>query len=160
MARALEGIEHYPVLGIGAMNFEVYSLDWHEVHMTYLEVAVEGGVPSLILYLLFFWCGFRNLHLVMKRKDLGQDLKLFAWALHSSLVGFIVGALFSPEAYQFFPYFAVAYTSVLFALVKDGDGLRSAAPSVAIPRATPVNAAKQPGYREPQPVLFRAILDK
>jgi O-antigen ligase len=163
MSRALEGIERYPILGIGTMNFEVYSLDWHEVHMTYLEIAVEGGLVSLILYLLFFWRGFRNLHLVMKRKDLGQELKLFAWALHSSLVGFIVGALFSPEAYQFFPYFAVAYTSVLFALAQEGDRLRSPAPSLVVPRATSVTAVKPPGSREPQPqhVLFRRpILDK
>lgn len=161
MSRALEGIEHYPILGIGPMNFQVYSLDWHEVHMTYLEVAVEGGFPSLILYLLFFWCGFRNLHLVMKRKDLSPDLKLFAWALHSSLVGFVVGALFSPEAYQFFPYFSVAYTSVLLALVHDGDRLKSPAPSM-VPSATSATAVKQPGYREPQPqhVLYRPILDK
>jgi len=163
MSRAIEGIEHYPILGIGPMNFMVYSLDWHEVHMTYLEIAVEGGFPSLLLYLLFFSCGFRNLHLVMKRKDLGPDLKLFAWALHSSLVGFIVGALFSPEAYQFFPYFAVAYTSVLFALAQEGDRLKSPAPSPVVPRSTSVTAVKQPGYREPQPqhVLFRRpILDK
>lgn len=160
MSRALEGIEHYPILGIGPMNFQVYSLDWHEVHMTYLEIAVEGGFPSLILYLLFFWCGFRNLHQVMQRKDLGQDLKLFAWALHSSLVGFIVGALFSPEAYQFFPYFAVAYTSVLFALAQDSDRLRSA--PLAPPRSTSVTAVKRPGSREPQPqpVFYRPILDK
>ena len=25
-----------------------------EVHMTYLQIAVEGGIPSLILFLLFF----------------------------------------------------------------------------------------------------------
>ena len=31
------------------------------------------------------------------------------------MIGFAVGALFAPEAYQFFPYFAVAYTSALVA---------------------------------------------
>ena len=46
---------------------------------------------------------------------------LFSGALHASLIGFAFGALFSPEAYQFFPYFAVAYTSALLAIVKEGD---------------------------------------
>jgi O-antigen ligase len=89
--------------------------------MTYLQIAVEGGITSLILYLLFFWRGFRNLRYLLKRKDLDPDLMLFAGALHASLIGFGFGALFSPEAYQFFPYFAVAYTSALLAFVKEND---------------------------------------
>jgi hypothetical protein len=121
MERAIEGIEHYPILGIGTQNFETYSTVWREVHMTYLQIAVEGGIPSLILYLLFFWRGFRNLKHLLKRKDLESDLKLFAGALHASLIGFAIGALFSPEAYQFFPYFAVAYTSALRACVKEKE---------------------------------------
>jgi O-antigen ligase len=121
MQRAIEGIERYPILGIGTQNFETYSTVWREVHMTYMQIAVEGGIPSLILYLLFFWRGFRNLKYLLKRKDLDPDLKLFTGALHASLIGFGFGALFSPEAYQFFPYFAVAYTSALLAFVKEND---------------------------------------
>lgn len=89
--------------------------------MTYLQVAVEGGIPALILYLLFFYRGFWNIRQLFKRRNLSPELKLFVAALHSSLVGFAVGALFSPEAYQFFPYFAVAYTSALLAFVKDSE---------------------------------------
>jgi len=44
-------------------------------------------------------------------------------ALHSSMVGFVIGALFSPEAYQFFPYFAVAYTSALVATLREQEGI-------------------------------------
>ncbi|HLZ39526.1 MAG TPA: O-antigen ligase family protein [Candidatus Sulfotelmatobacter sp.] len=121
MLKAIEGIEHYPILGIGANNFTNYSGIWHEVHMTYLEIAVEGGIPSLILYLLFFGCGFRNLRLLRKRKNLPLEYQVFAGAMHASLIGFVVGALFGPEAYHLFPYFAVAYTSVLLALVNRMD---------------------------------------
>jgi O-Antigen ligase len=126
--RSLEGIEHYPILGLGMRNFDVYSGEWLDVHMTYLQICVEGGIPVLILYLLFINSGFRNLKQLRKRakkkKDLDSETILFAAALHSSLVGFIVGALFAPEAYQFFPYFAVAYTACLAAIVKEtlGDG--------------------------------------
>lgn len=128
MIRALEGIEHYPILGIGAENFLSYSGDWHEVHMTYLQVAVEGGIPSLILYLLIFRLGFRNLREVGKRKDLQVEDEVFRGAMHSSFVGFMVGALFSPEAYHFFPFFAVAYTSAMVAMFKRKDAGDAPAP--------------------------------
>jgi hypothetical protein len=39
------------------------------------------------------------------------------------LIGFVVGALFAPEAYQFFPYFAIAYTSALVATVAERERL-------------------------------------
>ncbi|HEY1658730.1 MAG TPA: O-antigen ligase family protein [Candidatus Sulfotelmatobacter sp.] len=121
MLKALEGIERYPILGVGVRNFEVYSTVWREVHMTYLEIAVEGGVPAAILYILFFACGFRSLKRLRRRKDLDPEMALFVGALHSSLVGFVVGALFSPEAYQFFPYFAVAYASAFLAIVEEKE---------------------------------------
>ncbi|MFZ0759494.1 MAG: O-antigen ligase family protein [Candidatus Sulfotelmatobacter sp.] len=121
MNRAVEGIEHYPILGLGVRNFQVYSGVWHDVHMTYLQIAVEGGIPSLILYLLFFASAFRNLRQLRRRQDLDVHTTLFVGGLHSSMIGFVVGALFAPEAYQFFPYFSVAYTSALVAMIAERE---------------------------------------
>jgi len=121
MAKAVEGIEHYPILGLGARNFPVYSEIWHDVHMTYLQIAVEGGIPSLILYLLFFASAFRNLKKLRRRKDLDVHTTLFVGGLHASMIGFVIGALFAPEAYQFFPYFAVSYTSALVATINERE---------------------------------------
>lgn len=129
MKKALEGIAHYPVLGIGAGNFTSYSEDWHEVHMTYLQICVEGGIPALILYLMFFYSGFRNLRIMRKARNLDEHTVLFVGALHGSLIGFIVGAMFAPEAYQFFPYFAVAFTSTLLQTLRE----RELEPSIASP---------------------------
>jgi len=139
MQRAVECIEHYPILGIGTRNFETYSTVWREVHMTYLQITAEGGIVALILYLMFFGKGFANLRRLLKRKDLGPEVDLFTGALYSSLVGFVVGALFSPEAYQFFPFFAVAYTSALYAYVQEGDKAKAAAPA-------PVRQGASPAY--------------
>jgi len=119
--RSLEGIEHYPILGIGVHGFPPYSTKWKEVHNSYLQIAVEGGIPVLILYLMFFARGFKNLKILRRRRDLDTETTLLVGALHSSLIGFLVGAFFAPEAYQFFPYFAVAYTSVIFAIVKERE---------------------------------------
>jgi O-antigen ligase len=121
MAKALEGIAHYPVLGLGVRNFPIYSGAWRDVHMTYLQIAVEGGIPALILYLLFFARGFSNLRKMLRRRDLDVQTTLIVGALHSSMVGFAVGALFAPEAYQFFPYFSVAYTSALLAIITERE---------------------------------------
>ncbi len=128
MKRALQGIERYPILGVGARNFQVYSGVWRDVHMTYLQIAVEGGIPSLILYLLFFGSAFANLKRLRRRKDLDMQTTLFVGGLHSSMIGFVIGALFAPEAYQFFPYFAVAYISALVATIAE----REHAPELAV----------------------------
>jgi O-antigen ligase len=119
MMKAVEAIEKYPILGIGVNNFQTFSGDWHEVHMSYLQIASEGGIPVLVLYLMFFRRGFKNLKRLRKMKDLDRDEKLFVGALHSSLVGFVTGALFAPVAYQFFSYFAVAYTATLLKILEE-----------------------------------------
>ena len=134
MVIALRGIARYPVLGIGVHNFRSYSGLWRDVHMTYLQMGVEGGIPALTLYLMFFGRAFSNLRRIRKAKNLPADNVLFAGALHSSLVGFAVGALFSPEAYQYFPYFSVAYTSVLLVLTQEKQ---QAAPALSQPSNPP-----------------------
>jgi O-antigen ligase len=121
MHKAIEGIERYPLLGLGVRNFQEYSGVWRDVHIAYLQIAVEGGIPSLIFYLLFFSRGFGNLRKLLRRKDLDAETTLFVGALHSSLIGFVVGALFAPEAYQLFPYFSVAYTAVLLVIISERE---------------------------------------
>jgi O-antigen ligase len=117
--KALEGIVRYPILGVGVRNFQVYSTVWANVHVTYLEIAVEGGIPALVLYLLFFARAFSNLKKLRGRKDLDVHTVLFIGGLHSSMIGFVIGASFAPEAYQYFPYFSVAYTSALVATIAE-----------------------------------------
>ena len=121
MARSLEGIEHYPIFGLGMRNFPEYSLIWHDVHMTYLQICVEGGIPVVILYIWFFAIAFKKLKILRRRTDLDENVVLFVGALTSSLVGFVFGALFAPEAYQLFPYFSVAFIATLLQTVKEQD---------------------------------------
>jgi hypothetical protein len=120
MAKSIEGIEHYP-LGVGLGNFTVYSGAWREVHVSYLQIAAEGGIAALVVYILFFGRGFGNLRRLRQMPSYDPEIDLFAGALYATLIGFVVGALFAPEAYQYFPYFAVAYTSVLLAIAKERE---------------------------------------
>jgi O-antigen ligase len=112
-AESLSLMKRYPIFGLGAGNFKNFAGSWQDVHVAYLQIGVEGGIPALILFLMFFWRGFVNLRRVRRRPDLDNETRFFADAVYGSLLAYVVGALFAPEAYQYFPLFAVAYTSVL-----------------------------------------------
>lgn len=129
MKIAVQAMVHYPLTGLGTGDFLSYSGRWKAVHMTYLQIGAEGGIPVLILYLLFFYSGFRNLRQLKKRRDLDPEAGMFVSALYCCLVGFVVGACFAPEAYQFFPYFTVAYTAALFSTVKEQEAETALTPA-------------------------------
>jgi O-antigen ligase len=103
---------------------------WKDVHASYLQIASEGGIPILILYLMFFARGFANLKKLRRDKSLDAEGAIFAGALTSSLVGFAVGACFAPEAYQYYPYFIVCYTSAFVAMSK--ERANSEAPAITL----------------------------
>jgi len=146
MAKAVDAIVHYPVFGVGAGNFIVYSGMWKNVHASYLQIAAEGGLPVFFLYLMFFARGFANLRYLGRLKTLDKELDIFLAASRGSLVGFVVGACFAPEAYQFFPYLAVCYTSVLVAMVTEEKRAEEAAPArVALPVRGFANTYMYPG---------------
>ncbi len=128
MIESVKTVGRYP-LGIGLGNFPSYSGTWREVHVAYLQIAVEGGIGAFVLYLMFFARGFGNLRQLRRLPGYDADTGLFAGALYASLIGFVVGACFAPEAYQYFPYFAVAYTSVLLAVVKEKESGSEILPS-------------------------------
>jgi len=120
MIESMKTIVHSP-WGVGMGNFAISSGTWREVHTSYLQLGSEGGLGALLLYLLFFGRGFANLKKLRRIPGYDPDMELFAGALFATLVGFLVGSLFAPEAYQYFPYFAVAYTSVMLAIAKESQ---------------------------------------
>jgi putative inorganic carbon (HCO3(-)) transporter len=106
----------HPVFGVGAGNFPVATEAWRVAHNTYTELSAEGGFPALILFLTFLVLAFRNVRRVRKTSRYREDeqIQLFASAMWASLAAYVVGAMFSSTEYQLFPYFMVAYTSVLY----------------------------------------------
>jgi O-antigen ligase len=153
--KSIEAIEHHPLLGVGPHCFANYSGIWKVVHNAYLQIGAEAGIPALILYVMFLGSAFRNLRQLRKRGDLDLHTTLFVGALHSSLIGFAVGALFAPSGYNYFPYFAVAQTSVLMAIVREKDA-SVAAPELAKEpgRRLGVYARTQPSSSKPIPSLY------
>lgn len=103
----------HPLLGVGPGNFESYTGTWQVTHNAYTQMSSEGGIPALILYVLILWRAFKNLGMLRRRVADQTEQVLITGALRASLVGFIVGSFFASVAYNYFPYFAVAYTSSL-----------------------------------------------
>jgi O-antigen ligase len=117
--RSIDITVKHPLFGVGPGNFQVMSGSWHETHNSYTQMSSEGGVPALILYVMVLWCGFKNLRATQRLVRRTSKFCLLAQALYASLAGFVVGSLFASVAYQFFPYFLVAYTRALLWIAKE-----------------------------------------
>jgi O-antigen ligase len=117
--RSLVVTAQHPLFGVGPGNFEVISGNWHVTHNSFTEMSAEGGLPAFILYVLILWKGFRNLKLVKRLGRRQARLRLMAKALRASLVGYVVGAAFASTAYEYLPYFLVAYTTALLWIARN-----------------------------------------
>lgn len=117
LIKSLVVTAQHPLFGVGAGNFQVVSGMWHETHNSYTQVSSEGGVPALILYLLILWRAFANVGEAKQRAPAGKEELVWVSALRASLLGFVVGSAFASVAYLLFPYFLVAYTSILHGVV-------------------------------------------
>ncbi len=155
MITSLKTIARYP-WGVGVGNFQIVSGVWRDVHTSYLQIASEGGLLALLFYLLFFFRGFANLRQLRDIPYDDPDMKLFSGALFATLVGFLVGSLFAPEAYQYFTYFAVAYTSVMLAMAREkqqeqGQPARWEHPRWSAVRATSAATRREADIRTARP---------
>ncbi|MBI4271503.1 MAG: O-antigen ligase family protein [Candidatus Rokubacteria bacterium] len=114
----------HPVVGAG-VGQNVLALHaeegtrWTAVHNVYLEVAVELGLPGLVLFLALLGGSIRAACLVQRRSAGVPGLRpLFALAegIQVSLVAFAVAGFFHPVAYHLYFYYvaglAVAASAV------------------------------------------------
>jgi putative inorganic carbon (hco3(-)) transporter len=114
--RSVEVTKEHPLFGVGPGNFEQISGSWHVAHNSYTQISSEGGIPALILYLLVLWGGFKYVRQTRRFVHKQKGTNLFANGLQASLVGYVAGSCFLSVSYAFFPYFLVAYTTVLFSI--------------------------------------------
>jgi putative inorganic carbon (HCO3(-)) transporter len=113
---SVEEAIHHPVFGVGAGQFGAATRTWRVTHNTYSEFAAEGGFPALFLYLSILYLAFRNLRKIRSLAYYREnpEIRVFSGALWASLLAFVVGSFFASFEYELFPYFMVAYTSVLY----------------------------------------------
>ena len=114
LVRSLKVTAEHPLFGVGPGNFETVSGSWHVTHNSFTQMSSEGGIPAFILYVLILWRALVNLRAVRRLRKSGKEIRLFSMGLEASLAAYLVGSLFASEAYQFFPYFLIAYTTALY----------------------------------------------
>ena len=102
----------HPILGAGldtgllAMN-QVRGNLWAQVHNTYLNYALDLGLPGLALFVALQATSFRSARRVecMATEAAGAELKAFAAGVRVSLGGFALAAFFHPVPYHFYFYY-------------------------------------------------------
>ena len=113
---SVETALRHPIFGVGAGNFEVTNGSWRVAHNAYTELAAEGGIPALILFVLVFYCTFRNLRRVRKSQAYKRDpvIRGLTGGLWVSAAAYVMSAFFASTEYSMYPYFLVAYTTALY----------------------------------------------
>jgi O-antigen ligase len=127
----LAAVEHaveHPLMGAGlGMNIlvlnESVGATWRSVHNTYLEYAVDLGMPGLVLFVLLLRSCWRSVRTA--RRTASPETAQLAEGIEISLLAFSVAALFHPAAYEFYFYF-VAGLAVAAKVVSDREGLVAA----------------------------------
>jgi O-antigen ligase len=112
LVRSLEITLQHPIFGVGPGQFSQLSGSWHETHNTYTGFSSEGGIPSLIIFLVLIERAFRNLRFVRSVAQ-GKQAWYLAGAVNSALVAYLVGAFFLSTQYWLVPYLLVAYSTAL-----------------------------------------------
>ena len=114
----------YPLFGVGigqnvlALN-EVGAPRWSLVHNVYLQIAVDLGIPALLVYVLLFYRAFRSVREARRAWSArGVDLYYLAQGLEISMLGFAVAAMFYPIAYHFFFYYLLGLAMVVKGLCR------------------------------------------
>jgi len=102
---ALQLIDESPIVGIGPNEYNrIYSQRIEgdirrSLHSWYLKVAVDGGVPALVLFLLLFLATFlAALRLALRGPDPG--LRAEGWTFAFLIVGLTVFGTFSSVPYS------------------------------------------------------------
>ncbi len=105
-------VVRHPIVGAGVgMNILALNEErgpaWKMVHNVYLQVAVDLGLPGLVLFLLLLFGSIASVARTRRRAagdPAARGVFHLAEALEIGLIGFAVAALFYPVAYNFYFY--------------------------------------------------------
>jgi O-antigen ligase len=150
----------HPFLGVGIGDFEVeYSRvamaegmsayeAWHAAHNSFMQIAVETGIPGFLSYILaVLWC-FRKCLLLHRRARQCNNSEIgnLSFALALSLWAFMVGAFFTNISYAFyFPLLA----GLTVALAAAAEPILGATPAEAAANSYPLRGGGWAAVRRP-----------
>lgn len=125
----LRMIEAHPLVGVGLGNYKPLMSRYADpganvetvAHNTYVEIAAEMGLPSLLLFLGILFSSFRTLE-EAHRRTLNTELSVFGQAalgIQAGLAGFAVASFFLSAEYQKLFWLMVFLSVCLPRLVSD-----------------------------------------
>lgn len=164
--RGLGYLGDHPITGVGMTNFPVAEATLSArareggrargmvSHNSFLEVAVEGGIPGFALFIAMIGGGLVTLGRMRKRLQrrlgrtaAGEDLVLIAEALMLSLIAYCIGGFFLSMAYVPMLYSVIAITA---GFCYWANRALSAAAAAPVPRPAPA-VPSAPRVSPPQP---------
>jgi O-Antigen ligase len=118
LTESLDITEHHPLFGIGPGDFQIVSGFWHETHNTYTQLSAEAGIPALLLFLVLFVRSFKNIKRARALASDDEEIQMLGAALRCTIAAYLLGSFFASTAYEFFPYFLVAYATALYLIAR------------------------------------------
>jgi O-antigen ligase len=139
-------ITRHPVFGVGLGNFKSKVREYfdrneevepHIAHQTYIEVAAETGIPSLLIFLAIVFSAFRTLENAQTRKSSSDRYPVYRVALgmQAGLIGFLVALFFISAQYQKL-FWLVIFLSMCLPYMKPNAQrrtMRKSAPGIPAP---------------------------
>lgn len=128
----------HPVFGAGLGNFKPLVLQYEEgpikvqsiAHNTYIEIAAELGIPTLLIFLAVLFSSYRSLEKVRRQaiRSRTRFLQLAALGIEGGLVGYCVSAFFVSVEYE-----KALWLMVFLSMCMSAEARRSVAQRAAEP---------------------------
>ncbi len=133
-----------PLFGVGPQRFKDYSRRYsglkiaYIAHNTYLELAAEGGLPVLIIFVLMYLTALGVLGRASRLTGGPETRELAAWAeaMRTGLIGFaIAGGFISAQFEKFF--WVMMFLSIVVGRLAQQHAAMSREQVAAVPSAAP-----------------------
>lgn len=109
----------HPLFGVGPGCFHIVDSAWAVAHNGYTEIAAEGGIPALVLFLMAVFAALKNSAVVRNSEQYRSipELRILTEALRAGLFAYMAGTFFASTEYNLYPYFLIGYTCALVRIV-------------------------------------------
>ena len=100
-------IRDHPVAGVGFGRFRSNSMAYSDdlsrpymAHNSYLELAADNGIPTLIVFLLMCWAVMKDISNAKYLHAEDPVTNSILTGMRVGLIGFLVAAMFFSAEYQ------------------------------------------------------------
>jgi O-antigen ligase len=126
LLRSINVALHNPVFGVGMGNYATQmSARGLVTHNSYTQVAAEMGFAALVIYTMFIVTPLKRLGQVVRETFGVREHSRYYYlsiGLQASLLAYMVASFFASVAYNWYPYYLVAYAVCLRRMYESETG--------------------------------------